>query len=259
MSEAQQQPTRPGPKHPAFGDVDVYADVMAGVRDPYADRSAVLAQATLTVGALAELRDHWCARFATGEGAPALRARFEQVFTATQAVRKAAREAAPASADGMVPTPPPTRVEPSAARETAPGAGEQGAGQECQLPTFLKVAPPADQASAPTAPARAWLPVLPDPPATTETLVLDPVAIFAGISAKMPFDPRRLSAAAVPSAMPPAGRTQSGQTLELDPTALGATPPRKRLVRFDPQTGRPLATPHWEDLPSSSDTPDHKR
>ena len=28
-----------------------------------------------------------------------------------------------------------------------------------------------------------------------------------------------------------------------------ATPPRRRLVRFDPQTGQPLAEPRWEDLP----------
>ncbi len=291
-------PTSPVANDPAFDDVEKYARLMAAYRAPAKDRAPYLAKMGLTRSALRQLRDHWCARFATGPGAAKLRVQFEKIYgpalvaeeaadeaaakakwAAEEAARKAASDRPAAPVDSESPAESPAAPVP---------AGPAGVRNVHLLPTFLQAPAPADNGLAAKAPISPSLPTPPGPPLMGETLELDPVAILAGISAKMPFDSRRPSAASVPSATPSKGREQSGQTLDLDPTALGAlaaaaiakgpprgtpgapgaatgtpapaaTPPRKRLVRFDPQTGTPLATPYWEDLPSTSDASTRKR
>lgn len=153
------------------------------------------------------------------------------------------------------------------------------------VPSFLKERPALSSMVAPRgaepAPAAA-------PPASiplgNETTEINLAQILGG---RLPFDPSKPSPASVPLVVPKPKGPMSGETTDIDVAALAraalafrpspggpsggprtaelpappvppAPPasaanegpvPGRRLVRFDPKTGTPLATPYWEDVP----------
>lgn len=148
-----------------------------------------------------------------------------------------------------------------------------------RVPTVPSVASPGV-----ATPARA-----PAQPFTAETVEVDLAKILAGRVATMPFDPSRAPSVSAPSAVPAARHELSGATMDIDVAALArkalaagpapqrppvpnlptlelspspppvpppAAPPGKRLVRFDRQTGQPLAQPYWEDIPGAPNRKD---
>jgi hypothetical protein len=118
----------------------------------------------------------------------------------------------------------------------------------------------------------------PRQPLSTETAAVDFSEL---LKAAVPFDPSvpsKMAVATVPPAIeagpPRAPKHESTETVEFDLSALlngrapvpfdkpGTRPstaapevasPRRRLIRFDPQTGAPLAVPYWQELPAGED------
>lgn len=90
--------------------------------------------------------------------------------------------------------------------------------------------PPAGPPPPPLVPAR------PPPASYGETTDVDIAAIARRVTA---FEK-------APGAAPRPGAAAEGPV----PSQGTAAPPGKRLVRFDPNTGAPLATPYWEDVPA---------
>lgn len=137
---------------------------------------------------------------------------------------------APASALTASPNAPaPPAVQPAAPLPvTAPPAVQSAAPQQAVAPI---PAPPAVQsAAAPPGPQPPPIQVKPAPAHLTETAAVDIAAIARRVLA---FE-KPAATGAPPSAAPGP-----------------VSPPTKRLVRFDPNTGAPLAEPYWEDIPAA--------
>lgn len=130
----------------------------------------------------------------------------------------------PPGAPASAPTASPNAPAPPAVQPAAPP------------PVFAPVpAPPAVQPAAPPpGPQPPPVQVKPAPAHLTETASVDIAAIARRVLA---FEKPAATGAPAPS--PGSGAPPAA-----------AAPPGRRLVRFDPNTGAPLAEPYWEDIPA---------
>jgi hypothetical protein len=122
---------------------------------------------------------------------------------------------------------------------TPPAEVPAPAAPQVQVPTFLMaqpatLTPAAGYAEAPTEP---------------EELQTQPVDITEIRRRSLPFDSSARSPLAVASAAP-AEACRGRDSAHADETVtLSLDSGRRRLVRFEPETGRPLAQPYWEIVP----------
>lgn len=218
-------------------DVPAFARLTARLDDPFADRAAVLASTGLDEAGLRTLAAH--VTVALREAPESLLRSFGDAYGETCAdLARARREPAPLRA----------RDRHEAAE--VPDACEH----RVPAMVLVPVAPPAPSYGEPGPIAEP----VPLPP------VVRPKPFLVGTADISAFVPRAATPfvpAALPTAptapLPPVVRPPSSISGTTDistfvpraatPFAQGA--PRRRLVRFDPQTGQPLAEPRWEDLP----------
>lgn len=260
---------------PGLDTVEGFAALSASLDEPFADRARLLAAAGLDETDFSELAEHWLARL--GAGTPESDGLVER-YAAAYAKRR---------------RPEISRI-PDDAKQGAPGAPS--------VPVYSPVQAHVSVPSGLVATAELKTPVdvaRPQTQISSETSDIDLSKVLSGLSAKMPFDPSRPSAAAVPSFSPSPKAPLSGETVDVNvadlarralsagppvrppaapqsppgapqpanvpahstgdaPVHAPAAPPGKRLIRFDPQTGQPLATPQWVDLPMTPGTPPGK-
>ena len=184
------------------------------------------------------------------------------------------------------PTPPPARVEMPSFLKAPPAVSPTPMQPPvAAIPAPVQSAVPVNPSFAVAAEVRAPVFAQPSTPLSSGTSDIDVSKVLAGLAAKMPFDPSKPSVASVPSlglrpSAPLSGETVDVNVAELARKALSAgppgkpasspaptpplpenanaAPPGKRLVWFDPQTGRRLATPQWEELPTTPGAPPTK-
>ncbi len=255
--------------------VGAFAALCAALDDPFADRPAVLGTCRLDEAGFARLQERWAERFiADVDG---LGARFAEAYAAARAGGDSpsaapvneehaaiAMDQAPAAVDEIPATDRAPEAQAPVSSAVAPETpAPVEASRAAVVPSFMKASPLASQA--------------PRQPLSTETLAVDFSEL---LKAAVPFDPSapsKMAVATVPGAIPggspKAPKCESTETVEFDVATLleGRAPvpfdkpvkrqgvaqeaasPRRRLIRFDPQTGAPLAAPYWQELPAAED------
>jgi len=200
----------------ADADIESFAELTARLDHPFADRASILRSAGLDEAAYLRHKNRWSADLA-GALSPELAQRFGEAYA-----RAVHAKAEPIREEAAI-----------VARETKAEAPWVPEGMRHF--TSLQETQPAADGPPPARPVLPFdaaakpspsppLPVRPPaPPALGDTAGIDPLALPAA-SAVLPFD--------------------------------AAATPGKRLIRFDSQTGEPLPTPVWVDLPAS---PERKR
>lgn len=248
--------------------IESFAIVLAQLDDPFADRGAVFASEGITEQAFGVLQEQWAARLL--HDTTDLRVRFADAYTAV-------RRPADSPLRSMEPAPSPAIQGEQTASEHAIPLHAVLEPARLIVPSFMK-----PQEPAPSAPEPVQAPPA-EPARAAHWAETGPIDLHQVLKPSVPFDASASSKMAVPtapSASPPKTRSLDGtETVELDLVAFlrarkaapappaparaavtsPAVPPvaspqetsspRRRLIRFDPQTGAPLATPYWEDLP----------
>jgi hypothetical protein len=116
----------------------------------------------------------------------------------------------------------------------------------------LPFAPPGEARAAEPAPVSTPRPNVPTGTADISAAVPRDRLPFAdgGAPRSVARPPQRLAGTADISAFVPRAATPFAPPAPPPPASASAPPaPRKRLIRFDPQTGQPLPAPIWVDLP----------
>ncbi|AUX35240.1 MULTISPECIES: hypothetical protein [Sorangium] len=243
--------------------VEDFAALRASMDDPFGDPTACLAGAGLDERSYAELTGAWRARLALeGDAGRELGRRFAIAYRQAQTARRAraggedgapraedarflSRDAQPWRAEAaqvaLVPSSAPSPPEPPAAPaqravaastatdEAGPAnAAASSAGGQWETSTLPVFSP---EPSAPVLPF-----ISPEAPRASPPPP-GPRSPLAGL----PFQPRPAAEIAIPP------QPAAPEHLDGAAPAPGA-PPRKRLMRFDPQTGQPLPYPVWVDV-----------
>jgi len=267
--------------------VDLFAALMVRLDDPFGDRRRILADAGLDAGGYSSLVASWRARF-EGDASGALAAQFAEAYAERRARRIEIRNEAvlamapaqelavparpqpPRDPEPLVdPEPPLPALEPLPAVAVLPSAPRfhrppVELARTADISAFVPraavpfapatsdpapperpAAPPRPRIDSGTADISAVIPRhlllpfegSPAPPAPLPVAVRPPqhLAGTADISAFVPRPATPFSPAPTPSPPASAGPAEAA--------------PRRRLIRFDPQTGQPLPVPTWVDLP----------
>jgi hypothetical protein len=247
--------------------VDLFAELMVRLDDPFEERSVVLATEGLDEDQASSLVASWRLRFdrdATG----GLVASFADAYAGRRAAREAQRRSgtyggAPADRDGG-------HAGPRFLNDDAQSFRDEAA----------KVAVSAEEASPPPRPAAAPMPpqqrAFEQPTFATAKTASAPADATADITALVPRHTLPFTAAGpgalaaplgspkpVPQPSPSEPRTtvdltaqvalvQAAMPFAIPPAAVPPSPPpaARRLIRFDPQTGQPLPVPIWVDVPA---------
>jgi hypothetical protein len=279
--------------------VELFADLMVRLDDPFGDRGVVLAAAGLDEEQYRSLVTGWRTRFDRDEGR--LGERFADAYGERRASLAARREreasgaAAPADARFLnaealgfreeaarvaretADAPPPLHAPEHEVAAAAPGPGsvpppapplvarppERFAGT-ADISAFVpRVAVPFAAANPAAPPVAAAPTAAPRPRVDSGTRAM---AAFASPPTPTPFvdreaaaptppplvarPPERFAGTADISAFVPRAATPfQGAAPAEPPRAAQPAEPRRRLIRFDPQTGQPLPAPIWVDLP----------
>jgi hypothetical protein len=268
-------------------DVDRFAELTADLDDPFGDPAQVLAEAGLDAVGYEALVATWRARFegdATGELStrfadvyeprrlrpsrtrpPAERVRDAPSATTGRAVHTSGASS-PFSAPVPVVSPPVLAPEEPLALSAPPAPPAIGVPIACLASTAgIGAFIPGMATPFSPAPASAGFPTPPAAPAQRR-VESGTAAISAAVSTQLVPFPDPPSPPAAPL-IPPAARRPNPLAATADigdffpraVTPFSAAPPppppppeaapRRRLIRFDPQTGQPLPSPTWVDLP----------
>ncbi|EYF08190.1 putative exported protein [Chondromyces apiculatus DSM 436] len=151
---------------------------------------------------------------------------------------------APAPRDTPVPPDPPRPLSslPGPSEAPSPWAARPASVQPTFTPAPPVLPPP------PSPPFQPPVIVTPVPPPLGAPSSLAALRDTADISGSVPRQPLPfVQAKSTPASSPPSPALLQTPLPPVEPTQ--APPPGKRLMRFDPQTGQPLATPIWVDAP----------
>src|SRR5690349_17560716 len=227
-------------------DIESFAELVARLDDPFADRASILRSAGLDEAAYLRRRALFSADLA-GATTPELAQRFGETYArvvqAIAAARRGGDAASPTAAKETNAEPPPRGGDTAPIPWVPEGMRHFTSLQETQPATsgppaealpFVKPAPGAVPLESAKKQPEAAQP-RPAPPGLDETSTTH---AWASPPARpvLPFEPQK----------PPAPEP-------LSPTS---APPGKRLIRFDSQTGEPLPSPVWVDIPTP---PERKR
>jgi hypothetical protein len=279
--------------------VELFADLMVRLDDPFGERALVLAAAGLDEERYRSLLGSWRTRFDRDEGR--LGERFADAYgercaaLATRREREASGALAPVDARFLNAEALGFREEAArVARDTTEAAPPLRAPERDEAPSPPSVAAPASLAAPPsyvrpperfagTADISAFVPRIQmpfapaDPAAPPEAAApaVPPrprvdsgtraIIAFAQPATPTPFVDREAAAPEPPPlvARPPARFAGTADIAAFVPRpatpfqegaaeprrAVQPVEPRRRLIRFDPQTGQPLPSPTWVDLP----------
>lgn len=250
---------------PVRESVEAFASLRARLSDPFADRSAVLADHGLDERSYSGIEAEWCGRLAAGgAGAEALAQAFGDAYSAALAARAARSggEGAPALAEAFAAVSAPASdgmqvvVPAGAVEEKGPVSAE--ASRPIAVPSFLKDPKPAasvgvaagPQPGAVPAPSVGVAPAVVSPAAApapqestgagfTGTAEVDLAALF---KKSVPFNPGAKPAAPAPPAASPGPASPapkpksdlSGETAEVDIGAIA-----RRVLAFGPSGSAP--------------------
>jgi hypothetical protein len=272
--------------------VESFAELMAHLDDPFAERAAVLAESLLDEDRCKNLIDSWRVRFER-DGAEDLAGRFAAAYQARRsAIHEKRRRSASGEAEGDARDVRFLNHDAQSFREEAAqvarqpfvDGGSPGKPGSAPIPPIdekarLPVSPPSPAAVPPTNTPSPWAPApAPEPPPPMIARPAQRLAGTADISAfvprtSLPFSPSASASAESPPKRPSESPPRVGSgTADISafvprhllPFAGQPAPPpqpapaaaaqpdpsRRRLIRFDPQTGQPLPTPIWVDLPA---------